>query len=82
MFCIKGSGMAEQGPKLQVVPVLPCLYKDHGGCPFPVMGSGHQEPQLLQRLAHHGPVTRLVVRSQGPGAPAPQPVWAWGSNGK
>ncbi len=66
--------MAVQGPALRAFPVPPYLYESRGGCPCPVMGSGHQDPQLSRRLAHYGPVTRAVVRSQGPSAPAPQPV--------
>ncbi len=46
------------------------------------MGSRHQDPQLYRRLAHSGPVPRTMVRSQGPGAPVPQPVGASGQLGK
>ncbi len=66
--------MTVQGPSLRAVPVHPCLYEGRGGCPCPVIGSGHHDPQLPQRLTHYGPVARTVVRSHGPGAPAPQPV--------
>ncbi len=54
--------------------VSPCF---HEGCrrrPYPVTGSGRQDPQLPRRLAHPGPIQRAVVRSQGLGASAPQPV--------
>ncbi len=52
------------------LPVPPCLHEGRGGRPCPVTGSGHQDPQLS------------VVRSQGPGASAPQPVGASGQLGK
>ncbi len=68
--------MAIQGPPLWAVPVPPCLHEGCGEWPCPIMGSRHQDPQLPRRLAHQGPVTRTVVRSQGLGAPAPQPVGA------
>ncbi len=44
--CVWGSGMAVQGPPLRALPVRPCLHEDRGGCPCPVTGSGHQDPQL------------------------------------
>ncbi len=44
--CVRGSGMAVQGPPLRALPVRPCLHEDRGGCPCPVTGSGHQDPQL------------------------------------
>ncbi len=72
--------MAVQGPPLRALPVP--LHEGRGGRPCPVTGSGHQDPQLSRRLAHSGPVPRTVVRSQGPGAPAPQPVGASGQLGK
>ncbi|KAI2644424.1 ORF V: Enzymatic polyprotein [Labeo rohita] len=39
----------------------------------PPMAEGHPHPQLSRRLAHHSSLARFVVRTQGPGAPAPQP---------
>ncbi len=74
--------MAVQGPPLRAFPVSPCLHEGRRGCPCPVTGSGHQDPQLSRRLAHSGPVPRTVVRSQGSGATAPQPVGASGQLGK
>ncbi len=74
--------MAVQGSPLWAVPVPPGLYEGRRGCPCTVTGSGHQDPRLSRRLAHHGPIERADVRSQGSGAPAPQPVGASGQQGK
>ncbi len=74
--------MAVQGPPLRALPVSPCLHEGCRGRPCPVTESGHQDPQLSRRLAHSGLVSRECVRSQGPGAPAPQPVGALGQLGK
>ncbi len=76
--CIRGSGMAVQGP----LPVSPCLYEGRRGRPYPASGSGRQGPQLPRRLGYLGPIQRAVVRSQGLGALAPQPVGASGQLGK
>ncbi len=80
--CVRRSGMAVQGPPLRALPVSPCV---HEGCRrrrFPVTGSGRQDPQLPRRLAYSSPIQRAVGRSQGLGAPAPQPVGASGQLGK
>ncbi len=61
--CVWGSGMAVQGPPLRALPVSPCLHEGRRGSPCPVTGSGRQDPQLSQRLAHSGLVP--VVWSQG-----------------
>ncbi len=50
-------------------------------CVFTKVVEG-QGPQLPLRLAHPGPIPRSVVRSQGLGASAPQPVGASGQLGK
>ncbi len=55
--------MAVQGPPLRAVPVPLCLYEGRGGCPCPVMGSWHQDPQLSRQLADHGPADQLIARS-------------------
>ncbi len=52
------------------------------GALTPVTGSGRQDPQLPRRLAYPSPIQRAVGRSQGLGAPAPQPVGASGQLGK
>ncbi len=74
--------MAVQGPPLRALPLSPCLHEGRRGRPCPSTGSGRQDPQLSRRLAHSGPVPRTVVRSQGSGASAPQPVGASGQLGK
>ncbi len=76
------SWKAVQGPPLRALPVSPCV---HGGCrgrPYPITGSGRRDPQLPRQLAYPSPIQRAVGRSQGLGAPAPQPVGASGQLGK
>ncbi len=58
------------------------LTKVIAACPYPVTGGGCQDPQLPRRLAYPNPIQRAVGRSQGLGAPAPQPVGASGQLGK
>ncbi len=59
-----------------------CVHEGWRRCPYPVTGSGRQDPQLPRRLAYPSPTQRAVERSQGLGAPAPQPVGASGQLGK
>ncbi len=80
--CVRRSGMAVQGPPLRALPVSPCVHEGCRGRPYPVTGSGRQDPQLPQRLAYSSPIQRAVGWSQGLGAPAPQPVGASGQLGK
>ncbi len=80
--CIRKSGMAVQSPPLRALPVSPCVHEGCRGRPYPVTGSGRQDPQLPRRLAYSSPIQRAVGRSQGLGAPAPQPVGASGQLGK
>ncbi len=80
--CVRRSGMAVQGPPLRALPVSPCVHAGCRGRPYPITGSGHQDPQLPRRLAYSSPIQRAVGRSQGLGAPAPQPVGASGQLGK
>ncbi len=80
--CVRGSGMAVEGPPFQALPVSPCFYEGRRGRPYPATGSGCQGPQLPRRLAHPGPIPRAAVRSHGLGASAPQPVGASGQLGK
>ncbi len=80
--CVRRSGMAVQGPPLRALPVSPCVHEGCRGRPYPVTGSGHQDPQLPRWLAYPSPIQRAVGRSQGLGAPAPQPVGASGQLGK
>ncbi len=76
------SWKAVQGPPLRALPVSPCVHEGCRGRPYPVTGSGRQDPQLPRRLAYPSPIQRAVGRSQGLGAPAPQPVGASGQLGK
>ncbi len=78
---VRRSGMAVQGPPLWALPVSPCVHEGCRGRPYPVTGSGRQDPQLPRRLAYSSPIQRAVGRSQGLGAPAP-PVGASGQLGK
>ncbi len=80
--CVRRLGMAVQGPPLRALPVSPCVHEGCRGRPYPVTGSGRQDPQLPRRLAYSSPIQRAVGRSQGLGAPAPQPVGASGQLGK
>ncbi len=80
--CVRRSGMAVQGPPLRALPVSPCVHEGCRGRPYPVTGSGRQDPQLPRRLAYSSPIQRAVGRSQGLGALAPQPVGASGQLGK
>ncbi len=80
--CVWRSGMAVQGPPIRALPVSPCVHEGCRGRPYPVTGSGRQDPQLPRRLAYSSPIQRAVGRSQGLGAPAPQPVGASGQLGK
>ncbi len=80
--CVRRSGMAVQGPPLRALPVSPCVHEGCRGRPYPVTGSGRQDPQLPRRLAYSSPIQRAVGRSQGLGAPAPQPVGDSGQLGK
>ncbi len=63
--CVRRSGMAVQGPPLRALAVSPCVHEGCRGRPYPVTGSGHQDPQLPRRLAYPSPIQRGVGRSQG-----------------
>ncbi len=80
--CVRRSGMAVQGPPLRALPVSPCVHEGRRRRPYPVTAGGCQDPQLPRRLAYPNPIQRAVGRSQGLGAPAPQPVGASGQLGK
>ncbi len=80
--CVRRSGMAVQGPTLRALPVSPCVHEGRRRRPYPVTGGGCQDPHLTRRLAYPSPIQRAVGRSQGLGAPAPQPVGASGQLGK
>ncbi len=80
--CVRRSGMAVQRPPLRALPVYACVHGGRRKRPYPVTGSGRQNPQLPRRLAYPSPIQRAVGRSQGLGASAPQPVGASGQLGK
>ncbi len=48
--------MAVQGPPLRALPVSPCVHEGRRRRPYPVTGSGHQDPQLPRRLAYPCPI--------------------------
>ncbi len=73
---------AFEGPPLWALPVSPCVHEGRRRRPYPITGGGCQDPQLPRRLAYPSPIQRAVGRSQGIGAPAPQPVGASGQLGK
>ncbi len=52
--CLRRSGMAVQGPPLRALPVSPCVYEGCRGRPYPVTGSGRQDPQLPQPVGASG----------------------------
>ncbi len=79
---VRGSGISVQGPALRAVPVASCLHQSRGGGPCSPEWTGCAHPQLPRRLAHTCTVSRAVVRTQGPGAQAPQPVGPSGQLGK
>ncbi len=66
-------------PSPSAIPVASCLHQVRGGSPCSVKGSRHSRSQ---RLAHTGPVSSAVVRTQGHGAQSPQLVGASGQLGK
>ncbi len=78
-LCVRRTSISVQGPPLRAVPVASCLHQGRGGSPCSIKGSSSQLPR---RLAHTGPVSSAVVRTQGHGAQPPQPVGASGQLGK
>ncbi len=74
VFRVQGPGISVQGPALRAVPVASRLHQSRGGGPCSPERTGCAHPQLPRRLAHTCTVSRAVVRTQGPGAQAPQPV--------
>ncbi len=70
------------GPALRAVPIAPCLHESIGGSPCSLERTGRAHSQLPRRLAHTGSVSGSVMRTQGFGALAHQPVWPSGQLGK
>ncbi len=81
-LCVRRASISVQSPPLRAIPVASCLHQGRGGSPCSIKGSGHSRSQLPRRLAHIGPVSSTVVRTQGHGAQPPQPVGASGQLGK
>ncbi|KAL0150355.1 hypothetical protein M9458_054357, partial [Cirrhinus mrigala] len=77
--CFRGSSVSVQSASIWPVPLSPCLYKNHGSCLIPPLADGHSHSR---RLASHSSLARFVVRTQGPGAPAPQPSGPSGQPGE
>ncbi len=73
-LCVRGASIPVQGPSLRAIPVASCLHQGRRSSPCTFKGSRHSYPQLPRRLAHPGPVSSTVVRTQGYGAQSPQPV--------
>ncbi len=72
--CVQRTGISVQGPALRAVPIAPCLHESSGGSPCSLERKGRVHSQLPRRLAHSGSVSGSVMRTQGFGALAPQPV--------
>ncbi len=70
------------GPALRAVPVAPCLHESSGGSPCSPERTGRAHSQLPRRLAYTSSVVGPVMRTQGQGALAPQPVGPSGQLGK
>ncbi len=81
-LCVRRASISVQGPPLRAIPVTSCLHQSRGGSPCSIKGSRHSRSQLPRRLAHTGPVSSAVVRTQGHGAQPPQPVGASGHLGE
>ncbi len=82
LLCVRRTSISVQSPPLRAIPVASCLHQGRGGSPCSIKGSRHSHSQLPRRLAHTGPVSSTVVRTQGHGAWPPQPVGASGQLGK
>ncbi len=80
--CVRRTGISVQSPALWAVPVAPCLHESSGGSPCSHERTGRAHSQLPRRLAYTSSVTGPVMRTQGLGALAPQPVGPSGQLGK
>ncbi len=70
------------GPALRAVPVSPSHHESSGGSPCSPERTGRAHSQLPRRLAYTSSVVGPVMRTQGQGALAPQPVGPSGQLGK
>ncbi len=82
LLYVRRTSISVQSPPLRAIPVASCLHQGRGGSPCSIKGSRHSHSQLPRQLAHTGPVSSTVVRTQGHGAWPPQPVGASGQLGK
>ncbi len=80
--CVRRTGISVQSPALRAVPVAPCLHESSGGSPCSPERTGRAHSQLPRRLAYTSSVAGPVMRTQGHGALAPQPVGPSGQLGK
>ncbi len=80
--CVRRTGISLQSPALRAVPVAPCLHESSGGSPCSPERTGRAHSQLPRRLAYTSSVAGPVMRTQGHGALAPQPVGPSGQLGK
>ncbi len=80
--CVRRTGISVQSPALRAVPVAPCLHESSGGSPCSHERTGRAHSQLPRRLAYTSSVAGPVMRTQGLGALAPQPVGPSGQLGK
>ncbi len=81
-FAFEGRAYQYKVLPFGLIPVASCLHQGHGGSPCSFKGSRHSRSQLPRQLAHTGPISSTVVRTQGHGAQPPQPVGASGQLGK
>ncbi len=82
VVCVRRTGISVQSPALRAVPVAPCLHESSGGSPGSPERTGRAHSQLPRRLAYTSSVAGPVMRAQGHGALAPQPVGPSGQLGK
>ncbi len=80
--CVRRTSISVQSPALRAVPVAPCLHESSGGSPCSPERTGRAHSQLPRRLAYTSSVAGPVMRTQGHGALAPQPVGPSGQLGK
>ncbi len=80
--CVRRTGISVQSPALRAVPVAPCLHESSGGSPCSPERTGRAHSQLPRWLAYTSSVAGPVMRTQGHGALAPQPVGPSGQLGK
>ncbi len=80
--CVRRTGISVQSPALRAVPVAPCLHESSGGSPCSPERTGRAHSQLPRRLAYTSSVSGSIMRTQGLGALAPQPVGPSGQLGK